>query len=775
MRPAVSDVFTKTTVHRIVRLCFFFGVTAVLWPVGVAASDGDLSGKQIYQKQCGECHGPNGERVPDATEEPLHGDLSLPELITVINDTMPEEKPETCTGKDAEKVARYIFKTFYTREAREENKAARIELTRLTVRQHLNVSADLLASVDGMRSVDERRGLKAEYFKTRSFRGNERVVDRIDPRVDFDFGEKTPAEGIPKPEEFSIRWQGSITAEETGEYEFFVKTENGTKLWVNGRETPLIDAWVSSQGRAREHVGTIRLLGGRAYPIRLDVFKFKEKSASIVLEWKPPRKAREVIPQRSLVPVAVPETFVASTVFPPDDAISGYERGTSVSREWDHATTRAALEMATRIADRLDRLTGTRPDAADRKKKAQEFCRRFAERAFRRPLSEEQRQFFVDAHFESAGELESAVKRSVLLVLKSPRFLYPSISPTPDDYGAATRLSLGLWDSLPDRVLLQAAAQGKLRTPEQIAAQAKRMLADPRAKSKLRHFFHHWLQLDEKEELTKDKELFPGFDDLLVGLPDLGDGEVRTSLDLFLDDVVWNGTADFRELLLANHVFMNARLAAFYGADAPADTGFAKVEFDPQQRSGVVTHPYMMASFAYPRLSSPIHRGVFVTRRLVGRALKPPPQAIEFKEGDFKPGMTTREKVALLTKPTACQSCHGVINPLGFTMEHYDAVGRYRESEEKKPVDATTLYSTADGNSVELNGARGLAEFIADSPRAHGIFVDQVFHQAVKQPINAFGPTTRDDLIAKFAASEFNIKQLLVGVMTASVLYEPAP
>ena len=118
MRLAASDVFTDTTVHRIVRLCFFFGVAAILLPVYAFAVADDVSGKQIYRKLCGECHGPNGERVPDATEEPLHGDLSLPELITVINDTMPEEKPETCTGKDAERVARYIFETFYTREAR---------------------------------------------------------------------------------------------------------------------------------------------------------------------------------------------------------------------------------------------------------------------------------------------------------------------------------------------------------------------------------------------------------------------------------------------------------------------------------------------------------------------------------------------------------------------------------------------------------------------------------------------------------------------------------
>jgi hypothetical protein len=322
---------------------------------------------------------------------------------------------------------------------------------------------------------------------------------------------------------------------------------------------------------------------------------------------------------------------------------------------------------------------------------------------------------------------------------------------------------LGLWDSLPDSTLFEAAALGNLNTPEQVATQATRMVSDPRAAAKLRYFFHEWLQVDEKEGLTKDKQLYPDFNEEVLA-------DLRTSLDLFLDDVVWSESSDFRQILLADYLFLNHRLAGFLGETVSSEDGFQKVSCNPNQRSGIVTHPYLLAMFAYFNSSSPVHRGVFVTRRLLGRSLKPPPQAIEFKDGGFDDSMTTREKLALQTDPPACQACHATINPLGFSLENYDAVGLFRQTEREKPVNALSTYKTVKGEDVQLRGARGLAQFLADSGRAHGAFVDQIFHQAVKQPINAFGPTARQDLIEGFAESEYNIKQLLVEVMKTAAL-----
>ena len=186
----------------------------------------------------------------------------------------------------------------------------------------------------------------------------------------------------------------------------------------------MIDAWVVS-GDVTEHRATIRLLGGRTYPIRLDFSKSKpQKTASIALSWEPPHKAPEAIPARSLSPNWFPPSYVVKHPFPPDDSSVGYARGTTVSREWDQAQTYAAVEIAGEVVKNLGRLADTKEDSPDRAERIKQFCQRFAERAFRRPLSEEQKQSIVEQHFANEVEPEVAAKRVVLLVLMSPRFLY---------------------------------------------------------------------------------------------------------------------------------------------------------------------------------------------------------------------------------------------------------------------------------------------------------------------------------------------------------------
>ena len=130
------------------------------------------------------------------------------------------------------------------------------------------------------------------------------------------------------------------------------------------------------------------------------------------------------------------------------------------------------------------------------------------------------------------------------------------------------------------------------------------------------------------------------------------------------------------------------------------------MKLDPQQRAGVLTHPYLMAAFAHTTATSPIHRGVFLARGVLGVTLRPPPEAFMPLPESLHPDLTTRERVALQTKPASCQSCHGVINPLGFTLEHFDAVGRYRDQDNGKPIDATGDYQTRSGETVKFDGAR---------------------------------------------------------------------
>ncbi|MFI4873699.1 MAG: DUF1592 domain-containing protein, partial [Blastopirellula sp. JB062] len=486
------------------------------------------------------------------------------------------------------------------------------------------------------------------------------------------------------------------------------------------------------------------------------------------LEWKPPRKARTLLTARNLSPKHAPELFITSAKLPADDSVSGYQRGVSISKAWDEATTSGALEAASYVVDHLDELAKTKHEAADRRQKAKEFCTKFVERAIRRPLTKADQSFYVDELFDDETPLETSVKRCVLLTLKSPRFLYVNLENSPADrYDVASRLSYALWDTMPSPHLFQAAKEGWIERPEQVRSEAEKMLQDPRAKAKLRGFFHHWLQLDEKESIVKDSEVFPEFSEQVAA-------DLRTSLDLFVDDVVWGESADYRQLLLGDQLFVNDRLAKLYGLPQEGDERFRPVAFEAEHRAGVVTHPYMLSMLAYKEFTSPIHRGVFVTRHLLGRSLAAPPQATEFKDGDFHAGMTMREKVTVLTEPAACQGCHQIINPLGFSLEHFDAIGRYRQTDGERPIDAVSEFAASHGETVKFEGARDLANHIVASRSAHGAFVDQLFHHCVKHPINAYGPNVRDELIDSFEQSNFHIRKLLVSIATVAATHSPS-
>jgi len=765
MRPTVS--WRVTTRGRVAAVLALLPFALSLAPRAVGAS-----GEQIFRSQCAKCHGLKGEGVKDKYKDALTGDWSVEKLARYISKNMPEDKPGTCGGENAAKVAQYIHGAFYSREAQARLRPARVELVRLTNRQYINAASDLIQRFTGAESpVSTARGLQASYYKSRNIRRGDAAIQRVDPQVNFNFGTNFPP-GLPAGTNgFAINWRGSVIAEETGEYEFSLKTPNGARLWLNDDETPLVDGSVAS-GEGNAPRATLRLIGGRAYPLQLEYFKTpynfvrpKDATSAIALQWKPPHGAREPIPARNLVTGHAPASFVLATPFPPDDSSVGYERGVSVSKAWDDATTQAAIEVAGHVVKNLDRLSRSKPADADRAEKVEAFCSEFVEAAFRRPLTAEQKLPAVSVPLKGAAKVEDGVKRVVLLALKSPRFLFLGLEGSkPDDFTAAERLSFALWDSLPDAGLLKAAAAGQLRTREQVAAQAQRMLADPRARLKMQGFFHHWLQMSQTEFVPKDGALFPGFTAELAA-------DLRVSLNLFLDDILWKDGADYRKLLLADHMFVNDRLATFYGIEADTAGDFVKVALDAKQRAGVVTHPYLLATFAYPKSSSPIHRGVFLTRNIVGRALREPAMAVAFKDSDFAPDLTMREKITELTRPKACQGCHSVINPLGFSLEQFDAVGRFRTQDNGRPVNAASDYATDDGNTVRLAGARDVAEFAAGNEQAHAAFVELLFHHTVKQPMSAYGAGTMDRLRKSFAGASFNIQSLLVDIATTSALH----
>ena len=742
----------------------------------------DPRGQKLFNDRCASCHGDKGEGVKDEFANPLIGDKSLNELSKYIDETMPKDEADTMNAEDSAAVASFMYDAFYSPTAQFRNKPARVELARLTVRQYRHALADVIAEFrGGVNSYSEERGLRGEYNEFLKPRLSDRPENKVESSVDHVFN--PPKDQKPLTEEElkeakknpmkdrrpgdSIRgnFRGGIIVPVDGDYEFIAETENGVTLFVNDPKVPIIDAGVRS-GKETVFKGSAYLLGGRSYYLALEFKKTKsEDTASIVLKWKRPGQAAEVIPTQYLTPNQPSERYVATTPFPPDDRSMGYERGSAVTKEWDDATTSAAFEAADWIVKRRYQLANTRPESDNKLEKLKEFSQSFVELTFRRRLTDDEKAFYVAKQFSDSPDDETAVKRVVLLALKSPWFLYRELDS--DQFAVASRLSFALWDSTPDPKLFEAAAKGELKTRDQVRSQVQRMLKDHRTDAKLTSFFEQWLKLDRMGDLSKDNKRFPEF------TPELA-SDLRTSLEMFVNDVVRSDASDFRSLLTSNDLYANGRIAKFYGIELPEDAPFQKVSIAKEPRMGLLSHPYMLAGFAYPEESSPIHRGVFIARTVLGRMLKQPPVAVAPIAPDLHANLTTRERVLLQTKPEMCMSCHGMINSLGFSLEHFDAVGRYRQQDHEKPVDATGVYLTTRGDEVKFADVRDLAAWLANGPESSQAFASQLFHFAVKQPVRAFGSDQPSKLHSQFVEGKYSIRSLLGEIAVTAALDQPA-
>ena len=753
----------------------------LLWPMppaADAAEDPQLQrGAAIYTESCAECHGAAGQGVEGAYEDPLVGDYSIGELAQQISRTMPEGDPEACVGADAEAVAAYIHHAFYSEAAQVRNRPPRISLARLTAAQMRQSLADLYEQFELRQSDLPAGGLRGVYFAGSRWRDENKKFERLDPHLHFDFGHAGPGGEI-SPEEFYIRWEGGLHVPASGRYEIVVRSTCSFKMDFGRIGRQLIDNHTQS-GDKTEFREVLQLTAGRIYPLRIDFVQRKRKTeqppAKISLAWVPPGGVERVIAAEHLVSKLPAPSFALQTPLPADDRSYGFERGVAINRQWDDSTTAAALEFGSIAAAELwpEYLRRQRGKPADKQEVMRGFLTQIVQTAFRQPLSEELLESYIVRQLEAEPDDAQAIQRSLLISLKSPRFLYPlADSDQPRSQQVANRVALILFDSLPsDPKLLQAVAQGNFHTPEQVRVYVREQLDDPRLRAKLRGMLHEWLNLGQLSDISKSGEHYPGFDPQLVD-------DLKRSLDALLEEIAWGPSGDFRQFFLSQEAFTTPRIAEFYGSDwqAESDTPAAaesalldgqltRANPNPQQpRWGVLTHPYLLSGLAYHDASSPIHRGVFLLRYLLGRTLRPPAEAFSPLSPDLHPELTTRQRVALQTSPESCQVCHHKINGLGFTLENFDAVGRYRQTERAATIDASGSYTTRDDRLVEFATAEDVARFLAESPDAKRALVNRAFQYFVKQPPAAFGETTVDALCEKFADKQCNIRELIVEI-----------
>ena len=284
------------------------------------------------------------------------------------------------------------------------------------------------------------------------------------------------------------------------------------------------------------------------------------------------------------------------------------------------------------------------------------------------------------------------------------------------------------------------------------------MTNDNRAWNKLRQFLLLWLKVDEVPDIAKNPVRFPDFDSA-------AGSDLRTSLELFLQNTAWSASSDYRDLMLSDKQFLNGRLARLYGVDLPSDAPFQKVPLDPGLRAGVVTHPYVLSRFAYYDNSSPIHRGVLIERNLLGRTLRPPPANFAPISAAAHPDLTTRERVSLQTKPDLLQQLPRNHQPAGLHFGTVRCDRKLRDTENGKPIDATGSYHPRSGAAVTFTGAKDLARYLANSDDARSAFVEKLFLNVAKQPVLAFGPTKLADLERIFPKKQCSIRSLLVDMV----------
>jgi hypothetical protein len=272
----------------------------------------------------------------------------------------------------------------------------------------------------------------------------------------------------------------------------------------------------------------------------------------------------------------------------------------------------------------------------------------------------------------------------------------------------------------------------------------------------VRDFHHQWLELDVfPQKLTKDPLRFPSVSPALAGA-------LESEVELFVDAVSFTNKRGFQSLMTAPFTFVNRTTAAIYGVTGQFGDTLQRVDLNPQQRAGLLTQVGFLASHAFSTVSSPIHRGVFVQRRLLCNNIPPPPPNIPaLPTVDGTQIRTTRQQVDQHTSPSACSGCHhSLINPIGFGLEHFDAVGAFRTQENNVPVDASgTLVGTVDNAS--FSDGVSLARAVAEAPEARACYAKNWFRYTMGRAETQADACTIAQLADKLQRDEYTALDLL--------------
>ena len=343
---------------------------------------------------------------------------------------------------------------------------------------------------------------------------------------------------------------------------------------------------------------------------------------------------------------------------------------------------------------------------------------KFAPRLFRRAVTDADKKPYLDSYDAVAAMATPAdgLKWTLVALLDSPNFLYRFELGTPGDNGTfnltgeelASALAYTFSASPPSDALLEQGRSGALATADQRLAVAKQLLDSPRGHEVMDAFMRRWLRYDEVRSLVKDDAVVPGFAALRTDMAE----ETRR----FLEHIVFESQGGVNQLFSSSETFVSAALAQHYGLPAPAQP-FALTQRPPEQSLGVLAQGSILSRFALTHTSSPPQRGAFVRRRFLCQDLPAPPPNVG-QPPVPQPGLTTRELFEQVhTQQAGCASCHNTIDPIGFGLEAFDTAGRWRTTENGKPIRADgKIINFGSQPDATFADGKGLAQVLAQSP-----------------------------------------------------------
>lgn len=428
---------------------------------------------------------------------------------------------------------------------------------------------------------------------------------------------------------------------------------------------------------------------------------------------------------------------------------------------------------ATATPEALGALVPCAANPTDEDACAGEFIEDFGARAFRRPLSED--EVTQLAAFEQTiredSDFTTSTAAVIELLLQSPDFLYRvergfvdgegRLRPT--SYEMASRLSYFFWGTMPDDVLLAAAAEDSLVDDASVREHAERMLADPRSRAVVRFFFDNALPISGLQYLERDGERYPDYS-AQVG------AAMREEVQTFLEHEIFDGDGTWDHALTAPYTFVNGTLAAFYGIDGVTGDDFVRVDLDGTQRLGLLTQAGMVSGTIHSNETNPVTRGAFITKHIMCTEIPLPggDVADEVKPPDPDSGATARERFSQHSEDPACSGCHAFMDPIGLTFENYDAVGQWRDQENGVVIDASGNLPGAG----DVAGPIEMVQAIAGSPSTHACFVTHWSNFAYGRTATDADDCTQSQLIEQFEASGHDIQRLLIDLtQTDDFLY----